>query len=269
MESKKTKIVLIIILSLIFVYSSVRLGMIIYDYHIENVMNDGIRDGVLTERGDFIIHLPDEQEEDYMRKEGLPFINFDALSNIGPEIIGWILIPNTNVSYPLVQGKDNDKYLDTGPDGRYSGGGSIFMDSRNSADLSDQNTIIYGHYRKSGSMFGTLLNYKKAEYLEANPYVYIIMKDTTYKYQIFSTYAVYETGDNYQMQFSSQSEFEKHLKRIKGRSNLENEFEPDPSSNIIELSTCTADNAGRYLVFASLVEQTDTLKEQDIEKIEE
>ena len=38
-------------------------------------------------------------------------INFEELMRENPDTIGWIRVPDTNIDYPIVQGEDNDFYL--------------------------------------------------------------------------------------------------------------------------------------------------------------
>lgn len=87
---------------------------------------------------------------------------FPDLKEVNPEVIGWITIYGTNIDYPLVQGDDNEKYVKTAADGTYSLGGSIFLDSRNSADLTDFNSVIYGHSMAYNAMFGDISDYLDA-----------------------------------------------------------------------------------------------------------
>lgn len=86
---------------------------------------------------------------------------------------GWILIPNTVISYPLLQGEDNQYYLNHTWKKWTSAVGAIFMDSQNNPNLTDFNTIVYGHRMNNGSMFASLKNYKKQSYWQAHPCVYI------------------------------------------------------------------------------------------------
>ena len=79
--------------------------------------------------------------------------------------------------------------------------GSIFLECKNSPDLSDFNTIIYGHRMNNGSMFASLKNYKKQSYWAARPCVYITDDSGSHKYEIFAAYEVSTTGTTYQLGF--------------------------------------------------------------------
>ena len=73
-----------------------------------------------------------------------------------PNLVAWIEIPGTPLSLPVVQGKDNDYYLNHDIEGSYNALGVPFMDYRNKKDFSDGNTIIYGHRVKNGKVFHPL-----------------------------------------------------------------------------------------------------------------
>ena len=55
---------------------------------------------------------------------------------------------------PDIEGRVNPVEME-----EYLFAGSIFMDSANTPDFSDPNTIVYGHNMKSGNMFGRLKKY--------------------------------------------------------------------------------------------------------------
>ena len=104
-----------------------------------------------------------------------PAVDFDALSEINPDIVAWIYIEDTEINYPVVQGTDNQYYLKRLFNGKWNGSGCIFLDSRNSPDLSDRHSIIYGHHMKNGTMFSGLTEYKKQGFYEGHPVVLLMM----------------------------------------------------------------------------------------------
>lgn len=93
-------------------------------------------------------------------EQGFLQVDFNKLEEINPDVIAWIEIPGLEISYPVVQGRDNDYYLHHLITGENHKSGSIFMDFHNQENLSDRNSIIYGHNMKDGSMFGTLDQYQ-------------------------------------------------------------------------------------------------------------
>jgi sortase B len=105
----------------------------------------------------------------------LPYldIDFETLLRINPDTVGWIAIPDTVISYPVVQVTNNTKYLNLSFQGVQSKTGTPFVDYRNNMESLDHNTIIYGHNMGTGrmDMFSTLLLYKDYEYFSANRYI--------------------------------------------------------------------------------------------------
>ena len=137
--------------------------------------------------------------------QALKDMDFSALRQQNPDVLGWILIPGTRVSYPVVQGTDNSYYLDHTWRGGKNSVGAIFMECRNSGDLSDFNTIIYGHRMNNRSMFGTLSQYKSRSYWQAHPYVYLTDDSGTHRYEIFAAGEVSVDSDVYRLGLRSDS----------------------------------------------------------------
>ena len=109
--------------------------------------------------------VPGETPEE-VAEQGFLQVDFNKLEEINPDVIAWIEIPGLEISYPVVQGRDNDYYLHHLITGENHKSGSIFMDFHNQEDLSDRNTIIYGHNMKDGSMFGGLKKYRDPSFYE-------------------------------------------------------------------------------------------------------
>jgi sortase B len=80
----------------------------------------------------------------------------ESMSAINPDYVGWIFIDGTNVDYPVAQGEDNKRYMDTTCAGTRRRAGSIFMDYRCLYGFDSPLTVLYGHNSRSGAMFATL-----------------------------------------------------------------------------------------------------------------
>lgn len=173
-------------------------------------------------------------------------IDFESLQAINPDIIGWIWFENAGINYPIVQGKDNEIYLEMTADKQENKCGSIFMDYRCSSDFSDDHTIIYGHNMKDMSMFGSLKRYKTDDaFYEQNQSFVIYVPGKAYEYEIFSFYDVNSTDSVYHLNPSellykdmSRASY-RDIKLIKERNN----------GKILTLSTCS-EKGKRFIVNA-------------------
>ena len=183
--------------------------------------------------------------------QALKDMDFSALRQQNPDVLGWILIPGTRVSYPVVQGTDNSYYLDHTWRGGKNSVGAIFMDYRNSGDLSDFNTIIYGHRMDNRSMFGTLSQYKSRSYWQAHPYVYLTDDSGTHRYEIFAAGEVSVDSDVYRLGLRSSSGRQSFLDSCLSLSALNTGVTPHVYDKVLTLSTCTGNgHATRWVVQA-------------------
>lgn len=166
-------------------------------------------------------------------------VDFDELKAINPDIIGWIVVKNTDISYPIVQGKDNDYYLTHTYQKKENYAGSIFMDYRATKDFSDRNSFIYGHNLYHGTMFAELENYMEKKFLDAHPYVYLYTPQGDYKLQVFSAYTALDTSDSYRMQFSNDEEYLQYINLVKSKSRYPTNVDMSINDRMISLYTCS------------------------------
>ena len=200
-------------------------------------------------------------------QSNLPYVavDFDSLLAINPETVGWIAIPGTEISYPVLQAADNNKYLNTSFSGERSGTGAIFMDCGNSVELLDKNSVLYGHNMGKGrtDMFGSLLEYKDQAYGEAHARIQF---DTIYRqYGWWRLFAVINldaktTGFDYLKQnFTDDAAFEAWITQAKALSLYDTEISVSPDDKILTLSTCdrSVSKNGRLVVMAVLDRRDD------------
>ena len=192
---------------------------------------------------DLAIEYNDEQEK--FR------VDFQKLKEINPDIIGWIRFsPEPSIiSYPVVQGEDNDEYLRKTFSANENTLGTIFLDVNNSSDLSDRHSIIYGHRMKDGSMFCKLEEYKDKEFWEQNPYFYIYTPwGTEITYHIYSVGVVEDTADTYMKSFAGNEEFQSFIDYTFSTADYETGVKVTTDSQIVTLSTCTASSENHRFV---------------------
>jgi len=161
------------------------------------------------------------------------------IKTINEDIVGWIIVDNTNINYPIVQANNNEYYLNHDLEKNYNSAGWIFMDSYN--NMNDQNIILYGHHRRDGSMFGSIDNLFK--YKEGK--IQLIIENESHIYNIFS---IYITEKNYNYRERNYININKKIQEFKNRSIKEYNVEIKGKHQIITLSTCDNDNNNRIVV---------------------
>ncbi len=127
--------------------------------------------------------LPPDPEAEKLAKKDL-----QSLKEVNEDVLGWLLLPETSLSYPVVQGEDNDYYLNHTWDKTASSVGSIFLECQNSPDMDGFSTIIYGHRMRDGSMFGILREYKNREFWADHPSIYLLTEKGVGRYDIYAAY---------------------------------------------------------------------------------
>lgn len=187
---------------------------------------------------------------------------FAALVARNPDFIGWISIDATNLSFPVMYSPDEpDFYLRHDFEGEYSDSGVPYLDARctlTAADRSD-NLVIYGHNMKTGTIFGCLTGYQKADYYAEHPYVEF---DTVYgdgKYQVFAAFAIDVVADTTfvynQYVDLDEAGYDAYVDEVIARSDVDSGIRPEYGEQLLTLSTCaySSDN-GRYVVVARRVQ---------------
>lgn len=181
-------------------------------------------------------------------------IDFDELINVNNDIVGWLRIRALDISYPVVQGEDNDYYLHRTFEKEDNFAGCLFLNCENNGDFSDQNTVVYGHNMKNGSMFGKLKNFREEETFNKSKYFWIFTPEFIYQYRIFSAVVVNKTGLTYQTFFTDE-QFDEYITNVFENSEVDNTgVEVTKEDRIVTLSTCTGDDATRFVVLGKLAQ---------------
>ena len=99
----------------------------------------------------------------------VPEPDYDVLRLENSEFYAWLYSEGTVINYPVTRGEDNRYYLNHLFNKKRNSMGTLFVDAGNAPDFADRNTIIYGHHMKNGSMFASLVGYKKQSYYDEHP----------------------------------------------------------------------------------------------------
>lgn len=196
----------------------------------------------------------EEKKKEPKKEEKYDGKTINELKKVNKDTVGWLSINNTKISYPVVQAKNNDKYLTRSFDGSYNLNGWIFMDYRNNPKYFDRNTIIYGHSGNYYVMFGSLKDTLKTSWYknEKNQYITFDTETNHNKWRIFSMYTINVISDYLVTEFESDAAYSNFLTRLKERSIYDFGVELDVTDKILTLSTCHSDGSKRLVIHAKL-----------------
>jgi sortase B len=181
------------------------------------------------------------------------------LQKINPDVCAWLTVDDTNIDYPVVQGKTNTTYINRDVYGEFSMSGSIFLDYRNQADFSDFYSLVYGHHMAGKVMFGEITDFQKKSYFDKHASGTLCLPDATYQIEWFACvktdaydYEVFTPVERGQKEKSQYL-----LQYIKEHALQYREINVTEDEQIIGLSTCLDSiTNGRVLLFGRM-EQID------------
>ena len=106
-----------------------------------------------------------------------------------PDMIGWLVLPQTMIDYPLMGGTDSDRYTDHNYEGGYDLYGTPFLDSRNAVDFSDFFSLVFGHDMNNISMFGSLDDFlQESAFADLSDGV-LLLPDERYRLEVTASIA--------------------------------------------------------------------------------
>lgn len=223
-----------------------------------NEPSDELEEDIFEETlSDSEVEMEEEVPKEVIKSKYTFENSFKKLLSINKETVAYLTVKNTNIAYPVVQHSDNSYYLGRDFYKKKTVMGWIYMDYRNNPKEFDDNTIIYGHNMKNGTMFGSLKKtYEKSwRNNEENLTISLDLPTGNYKFRIFSIYKVDYTTDYLITKFSSKNSKEDFIKMITKRSVFNSGVSVGVDDKILTLSTCTGSNNRRLVVHAVLIKE--------------
>ena len=240
---KIIKFVLMAICLLIFIYSAYNIYIYLEEEKANKQLTDDLMKKAVTETV--------TDNDDF---NSLPInVDFDALKKENKDIIGWIYSEDTTINYPVVQSEDNEYYLRRLINGKYNTAGSIFMDFRNDPNLQDNNTIIYGHNMKNGTMFASIHEYKSQEYYNNHKVMYYFTPDKNYVIELFAGYTISVESDIYNL-----SDINSKIQQLISKCDFKSDVEVSEKDKMLTLSTCANDYEGARYILIGVVHEIES-----------
>lgn len=189
-------------------------------------------------------------------------VDWDALLAQNPDTVAWVYMPGTSIDYPIVQGENDEEYLQkdfTGDSGGLVHKGSIFLSADNASDFSDSNNFIYGHNMNDDTMFAHILQMTNQEQFDAARTFYVLTPEKNYRCSTFAIDVVESTETELlQATFTDAEAMLNYINERMTASVVTVPSDIDSSSlgKIFSLITCGDDYATtRAVLFGGVVEE--------------
>lgn len=138
-------------------------------------------------------------------------VDFDSLRAVNPDIVAWLEIPGTNISYPVVQTEDNETYLNRDFEGNKSVAGAVFLDCDSDGDLMGRHSILYGHHMKNQTMFAQIVKFKEEEFFRENREVILYTPERELHLKTIAAVYGDADGEKRRTEFDSREMFNRYV----------------------------------------------------------
>ena len=182
--------------------------------------------------------------------------SFEYLQEINPDVFAWLTVYGTNIDYPMAQGNDNIRYVNTSAEGRHSLSGAIFLDHRNSPHFTDFNNIVYGHHMESKTMFGEIAMFSDKNYFDARRYGSLFFDGQEYGLEFFAfVYADANDTQIFRVDITDLEAQQAYLDLIMETAvNIRADVTVTTDDRIILLSTCSPNStSGRDILIGKII----------------
>lgn len=180
-------------------------------------------------------------------------------NKVNEDVIGWLEIENTDITFPVVQSKDNEYYLTHTYLKEDSKDGAIFLDKNYDWNIPSSNFLLYGHNNLNGKMFQDLLEYENESYYKEHPTIRFTTIYDDFDYDIiavFKSRVYYQDEKNvfryyYFINAENEEEYNYYITESKKASLYDTGKSAEYGEQLLTLSTCEySQEDGRFVIVA-------------------
>ena len=253
-KMNSNKKLIIILLSLILICSIILIIRIKIDEYLNNQKQIEISQVIDT------IDIPDI---DITHSQTERMLQVIELQKVNPEVVGWLEIEGTNISYPVCQADNNDYYLTHSYKKEKVTGGSLFLDKDYDFTIPSSNLLIYGHRNTKGLLFEDLIKYQDENFYNSHKIIRFTTatEDSTYEVMAaFNSRVYYQDETNvfryyYFVNAENKSEYDEFVENCKKSSLYDTRVTAEYGDQLLTLSTCEySQRDGRFAVVAKKIE---------------
>lgn len=198
-------------------------------------------------------------ENEVTKERTARMLQLEELQKENTDIVAYLEIEGTNISYPVLQTTDNDFYMKKNYKKEYSKDGAIFLDKDYNWEIPSSNLLIYGHNNSNGAMFSELLKYKNEKFYKEHPTIRFTTNNEEAEYEIIAAFfsrVYYKSEKNvfryyYFIDAKNENEYNDFIENCKKASIYNIDKTAQYGDQLITLSTCSYHTQdGRFAVVA-------------------
>lgn len=183
-------------------------------------------------------------------------VDFGQLSEINSDIIAWLYIPDTYISFPILQERVLMEYYYLNHDymGERLSAGSIFTPAE-PLGIDDAHFLLFGHNTKRSDVaFSGLYElYSTLDLGRNNSYIYILYPDKIERWELWCAVEGHSEDAVYEIPYQLGTDgYMSLIEDISNKSSYQNGIMPSNEERITVLSTCNGAVGGTerfYVVF--------------------
>lgn len=222
---------------------------------VESGINDGLKSDINSKTKNLLSKENEKKRKERESKERM--LKVQKLQEQNSDIVGWIEIEETNISYPVLQGDDDVFYLTHNYKMEQTEKGSIFLTADYDWNIAGNNLIIYGHNLVNGQMFKDLLKYSDEKFYRKHPVIRFTTNKTDMVFDVMSAFKsrVYNKDEENVFKYydfinsENKNEYNKFVENAKKYSIYDTGVDAKYGEQLITLITCSYhSDDGRFVL---------------------
>lgn len=222
---------------------------------VESGINDGLKSDINSKTKNLLSKENEKKRKERESKERM--LKVQKLQEQNSDIVGWIEIEGTNISYPVLQGDDDVFYLTHNYKMEQTEKGSIFLTADYDWNIAGNNLIIYGHNLVNGQMFKDLLKYSDEKFYRKHPVIRFTTNKTDMVFDVMSAFKsrVYNKDEENVFKYydfinsENKNEYNKFVENAKKYSIYDTGVDAKYGEQLITLITCSYhSDDGRFVL---------------------
>ena len=210
---------------------------------------------IRRERDQFLIQITPVPAETEVKTTAEPMeysSEFERARKMYSDVVGYLVIPDTNIDFPIVQGEDDFFFENRNYDRTYSEIAATYMLTDCDIDTS-RHIVIYGENSELEGRFGELNSFLDYDFFYNHEYITLELEDGAQVWQVFAVHLASTTFNYKDIDFEDNIEYLAYIKMFQTMSRFERDINLSEKDQIVTLVTDYHDldlEAGYLLVHA-------------------